>query len=90
MYSFLGFTILLFRMVFTKVSPFQGSFLHVILGELPLLSGKVSVQGKIAYAAQEPWVFSGTVRENILFGEPFRENKYSEVVKGIICCYILF
>lgn len=62
---------------------FQGSLLHVILGELPLLSGKVSVQGKIAYAAQTPWVFSSTVRENILFGKPFNASKYTEVVKGI-------
>ncbi|XP_050726965.1 ATP-binding cassette sub-family C member 4-like [Eriocheir sinensis] len=59
----------------------KGSLLHAIMRELPLLSGKVFVQGKLAYAAQNPWVFSSTVRENILFGKPFNASKFTEVVK---------
>jgi ABC-type iron transport system FetAB ATPase subunit len=27
--------------------------------------------GKVAYAAQMPWLTKGTVRDNIVFGEPF-------------------
>ncbi|CAM9714184.1 unnamed protein product [Sphacelaria rigidula] len=30
----------------------------------------VSVGGRVAYAPQEPWIQSGTVRDNILFGKP--------------------
>lgn len=71
------------------MSPFQGSVLHTIMGELPLLSGKVFVQGKIAYAAQNPWVFSSSVRENILFGKPFNASKYTEVVKGILSLFYI-
>ncbi|KAK8407821.1 hypothetical protein O3P69_002393 [Scylla paramamosain] len=57
------------------------SFLNVILGELPAHVGRVFVQGKISYASQEPWVFSGTVRENVVFCQPFNEKKYLEVIK---------
>ena len=35
--------------------------------------GKSSVQinGNIAYADQRPWIMNDTVKNNILFGEPF-------------------
>lgn len=32
-------------------------------------------QGKVAYAAQMPFLTKGTVRDNILFGEPFDHNR---------------
>ncbi|XP_069987945.1 ATP-binding cassette sub-family C member 4 isoform X1 [Penaeus vannamei] len=59
----------------------KGSLLHAVLGELPAKSGFISVRGKVAYASQEPWVFSGTVKQNILFGQPYNEKKYNEVIK---------
>ncbi|XP_063867034.1 ATP-binding cassette sub-family C member 4-like isoform X1 [Scylla paramamosain] len=59
----------------------KGSLLNAILGELPAQSGRITVRGKIAYASQEPWVFSGTVRQNILFGKQFNEKKYEEVTR---------
>ncbi|XP_071552963.1 ATP-binding cassette sub-family C member 4-like isoform X4 [Panulirus ornatus] len=59
----------------------KGSLLNAILGELPAKRGSISVRGKLAYASQEPWVFSGTVRQNILFGQPYDEKRYNEVIK---------
>ena len=47
---------------------FQSSLLRALLGELPPSQGKVNVHGRIAYVSQQPWVFPGTVRSNILFG----------------------
>jgi ATP-binding cassette subfamily C (CFTR/MRP) protein 4 len=49
--------------------------------ELPVYSGTVSNGGTISYASQEPWLFVGTVRQNILFGQPFEAEKYKEVVR---------
>ncbi|XP_042212324.1 ATP-binding cassette sub-family C member 4-like isoform X2 [Homarus americanus] len=59
----------------------KGSLLHAILGELPAKGGSISIRGRVAYASQEPWVFSGTVRQNILFGQRYDEKRYNEVIK---------
>ncbi|QRW00095.1 ABC transporter transmembrane region [Ceratobasidium sp. AG-Ba] len=32
--------------------------------------------GGVAYAAQEPWLHGGTIRENILFGSEYEEERY--------------
>ncbi|TDL20540.1 P-loop containing nucleoside triphosphate hydrolase protein [Rickenella mellea] len=37
--------------------------------------------GGIAYAAQESWVLNETVKENILFGEPYDQQRYQKVLK---------
>ncbi|XP_068682854.1 ATP-binding cassette sub-family C member 4-like [Montipora foliosa] len=57
------------------------SLLMNMLGELPVFTGHVTCIGKIAYVAQMPWVFSGTMRENITFGMPFIEDKYQKILK---------
>ncbi|GFT55309.1 hypothetical protein NPIL_228741 [Nephila pilipes] len=56
------------------------SLLMSILGELPIMSGEVKVRGKVAYASQEPWVFGGSVKQNVIFGSNFDENKYKTVL----------
>ena len=53
-----------------------------ICGEIPIMNGNIQVNGKIAYASQLPWIFSGTVRQNILFGQPFDDDKYEAVVNA--------
>ena len=54
------------------------------MGELPLTGGSVEANGLMAYTSQEPWVFGGTMRDNILFGEPFEEDWYNDVTE--VCC----
>ena len=58
------------------------SLLMSILEELPVSAGQTSRIGKIAYVSQTPWVFSGTVRENILFGKTFVEQKFLETIQA--------
>eukprot|EP00752_Nemacystus_decipiens_P006715 g6038.t1 len=43
--------------------------------------GEVSVQGSLAYASQEPWIQSGTLRENILFGRPLDRKRYDAIIR---------
>ncbi|XP_008214580.1 probable multidrug resistance-associated protein lethal(2)03659 isoform X1 [Nasonia vitripennis] len=64
-----------------QVGSGKSSLLNVILKELPLTSGTVQVNGQIAYASQEPWLFAGSVRQNILFGRKMDQHKYEHVVK---------
>ncbi|XP_050518856.1 ATP-binding cassette sub-family C member 4-like [Diabrotica virgifera virgifera] len=57
------------------------TLLHVIMKELELQQGYVNVNGIISYASQEPWLFGGSIRQNILFGEIYDQIKYNEVVR---------
>lgn len=54
--------------------------LKTILGELPIDCGNVTVSGSLSYAAQEPWLFQATVRQNIVFTEPFDAQRYAKVL----------
>ncbi|KAH8355857.1 hypothetical protein KR200_006141 [Drosophila serrata] len=59
----------------------KSSLIQAILGELPAESGKIRVNGIMSYASQEPWLFSGTIRDNILFGQPMDRQRYDKVVR---------
>lgn len=41
-------------------------------------------EGGIAYAAQESWVLNSTIKENIIFGAEFDEQRYKKVIHQ--CC----
>lgn len=59
----------------------KSSLFQAILGELPAESGSIEVNGVVSYHAQEPWLFTGTVRSNILFGTPYDRDRYRQVVR---------
>ena len=42
----------------------------------------MEVTGRILYASQEAWVFSGTLRENILFGQPYQSDRYNAIIEA--------
>lgn len=60
----------------------KSSLLQALLRELPVEKGSIKLNGSISYACQEPWVFAGSVRQNILFGEEFNRSRYDAVVKA--------
>ncbi|KAM5312286.1 ATP-binding cassette sub-family C member 4 isoform 2-T2 [Glossophaga mutica] len=60
----------------------KSSLLSAVLGELPPRQGLVTVHGRVAYVSQQPWVFSGTVRSNILFGKKYEKERYERVIKA--------
>ncbi|XP_076244312.1 putative multidrug resistance-associated protein lethal(2)03659 isoform X2 [Calliopsis andreniformis] len=64
-----------------QVGAGKTSLLNVLLKELPLETGSLQVNGSLAYASQEPWLFAGSVRQNILFGRKMDQFRYDRVVR---------
>lgn len=60
----------------------KSSLLSCILGEMTKVSGTVKISGTKAYVPQSPWILSGNVRENILFGNPYDNAKYERTTKA--------
>jgi ABC-type transport system involved in cytochrome bd biosynthesis fused ATPase/permease subunit len=61
----------------------KSSLLSSILkGELPIVKGSIKHSGNIAYVSDSPWVFPGTIRDNILFGLSYDEEWYSQIIKA--------
>eukprot|EP00804_Cyclotella_cryptica_P012077 CCRYP_004510-RC/>CCRYP_004510-RC protein AED:0.14 eAED:0.14 QI:366/0.66/0.5/1/0.66/0.5/4/0/1117 len=72
----------------------KSSLLSAILGEMEALDGSqvfmppkngdedVSREHLISYCSQSPWVVNDTLKGNILFGRPYDEARYNEIVKA--------
>ncbi|KAL7751433.1 hypothetical protein RI367_003293 [Sorochytrium milnesiophthora] len=63
-----------------RVGQGKTALLLSMLGEMAKLSGRVVLNGSVAYCAQQPWIFNGSLRENILFSSAFDEAKYQTVL----------
>lgn len=69
--------------VIGKVGSGKSSLLAAITAEMEKRLGEVFVkklERGFGFAAQEPWIQHGTVKENILFGKAFDVEKYSAVI----------
>ena len=60
----------------------KSTLLASIVTEIGLSSGKIKYFGNAAYVSQSPWVFSGTIQENILFGKALDEGKFTQVIEA--------
>ncbi|KAF9005892.1 metal resistance protein YCF1 [Cyathus striatus] len=68
--------------VLGRVGAGKSSLLSAVIGEMTRQEGNVSVCGSIAYAPQDPWILSATVRENILFFHEYEESFYNIVIEA--------
>jgi ATP-binding cassette, subfamily C (CFTR/MRP), member 4 len=57
--------------IYGKIGSGKSTLLFSILNQVQYYQGFIQVKGKIAYVEQEPILFSGTFKENILFGREF-------------------
>ncbi|XP_065882473.1 ATP-binding cassette sub-family C member 4-like isoform X2 [Dysidea avara] len=64
----------------------KSSILQCLLRELEALDGSVDIEGSVSYASQDPWIFSGTLKENILFGQDYDKAWYDRVME---CCSLV-
>ncbi|XP_015590166.1 multidrug resistance-associated protein 5 isoform X1 [Cephus cinctus] len=61
----------------------KSSLLLAALGQLRIHCGQVMRDGSCAFVSQEAWIINATLRENILFGEPFESTRY---YKALLAC----
>ena len=66
-----------------------------VLGEMTLVEGRIimskeparvdenGLMHSISYAAQSPWLRHQSIKDNVLFGYPFEEERYKAVIE---CC----
>lgn len=59
----------------------KSALLETILGELEITSGTIKKNGHISYASQQPWIFAASIRQNILFGQPYDKYHYDNVTR---------
>ncbi|OCH93740.1 hypothetical protein OBBRIDRAFT_810929 [Obba rivulosa] len=75
-----------FNLIVGPTGSGKTSLLMALLGEMHYIpagpDSYVSLprSGGVAYAAQESWVQNETIKENILFGSPYDEERYDKVV----------
>ncbi|XP_042477665.1 ABC transporter C family member 3-like [Macadamia integrifolia] len=60
----------------------KSTLLSCILGEVPKLSGTIKLNGTKAYVAQSPWIQSGKIVDNILFGKQMDKEKYNMILEA--------
>lgn len=62
------------------------SLLHALMGEM-IRDGRDPVHihsNSLSYCSQKPWIVSGSIQDNILFGSDFDEDWYNVVIAA--CC----
>ena len=64
-----------------KVASGKTSLLRAIAGDLKTLSGSISKKGSIALVSQQPFLVKDTLKNNIIFGKEFNEERYEHVIK---------
>ncbi|KAJ8413727.1 hypothetical protein AAFF_G00082340 [Aldrovandia affinis] len=60
----------------------KSSLLSAMLGEMEKLEGEICIRGSVAYVPQQAWIQNATLRDNILFGNPYNEQKYRCVLEN--------
>jgi ABC-type multidrug transport system fused ATPase/permease subunit len=67
----------------------KSSLLLALLGELQCLNGTIlrpppylKTRSSIAYCSQTAWLLNATIRDNILFGQPFEAGRYDQVIRS--------
>ncbi|KAG9065094.1 Canalicular multispecific organic anion transporter 2 [Linnemannia hyalina] len=63
-----------------RVGQGKSSLLSAIIGEMYKLQGRIQVSGRIAYVPQQSWIMNATLRDNILFGNEYDQERYQHIL----------
>ncbi|CAF0900780.1 unnamed protein product [Rotaria sordida] len=60
----------------------KSSLLQTLTGEISFFDGHVRLHGSFCYVPQESWIFSSTVKKNILLGKGYDPQLFQRVVQA--------
>jgi ABC-type bacteriocin/lantibiotic exporter with double-glycine peptidase domain len=60
----------------------KSTVLAAMLGEMHQTQGRVICKGRVGFCGQQPWLISGSLRENILYGSPYEHARYQNTIKA--------
>ncbi|KAG0373773.1 hypothetical protein BGX24_011258 [Mortierella sp. AD032] len=63
-----------------RVGQGKSSLLSAIIGDMYKRKGSVRVFGSVALVSQQAWICNATVRDNIVFGKAFDQEKYDRIL----------
>ena len=58
----------------------KSSLLQAIVGEMERVSGSVKIGGTISYVSQQAWIQNLSLKDNILFSQPYQEQQYQKII----------
>ncbi|KAG0238619.1 Canalicular multispecific organic anion transporter 2 [Actinomortierella wolfii] len=65
-----------------RVGQGKSSLISALMGEMYKRQGTVYFKGTIGYVPQQAWIFNATLKDNIVFGMPFDQDKYDRIVSA--------
>ncbi|KAK6589533.1 ABC ATpase [Cryptosporidium xiaoi] len=60
----------------------KSGLLASVVNEIIPTKGSIGIKGSTAYVPQLAWIFTGTIRENIIFGSEFNQKWYDQVISA--------
>ena len=70
-----------FIVVVGEIGAGKSSLLAALVGEMRRTEGIVKLGGTVGFCPQTAWIQNATVRNNILFGKEFDQEKYDRVIR---------
>lgn len=59
----------------------KSSFLQALIGEMKRVNGTVAFGGSVGYCAQTAWIQNATLKNNVVFGQPWNESRYNAAIR---------
>ncbi|XP_060521468.1 probable multidrug resistance-associated protein lethal(2)03659 [Cylas formicarius] len=59
----------------------KSALIKLFLKDYTIDSGKIFRDGIFSYCSQDPWLFPSSIKQNIVFGEPYDEKRYNAIIK---------
>ncbi|KAG0359164.1 Canalicular multispecific organic anion transporter 2 [Podila minutissima] len=63
-----------------RVGQGKTSLFSAMIGDMYKRQGSVKIYGRVAYAPQQTWIINATLKDNIVFGLEFDQERYDRIV----------